>query len=76
MTIEVMYSCEHCQLLRVKVQVPARCTEDVVTWLEQVAVRAVAADHLRRSPHCLSTQLSELFVPITGAAKIGGPALN
>lgn len=74
--IECKYSCAGCGLYRVTCSVPARTTEDVKVWLEQIAARAVSEDHAQRSPFCASRVMSEFMIPTTGADRIGGPAIN
>lgn len=75
MNITVTYSCRVCGLNEVGVDVPARESEDVVAWMDRT-VRLVAADHAWRSPDCRTDHLANLKVPLTGAAKIGGPAVQ
>ena len=36
----------------------------------------VGADHHLRSPECLSDHLQNLKIPITGADRVGGPAIQ
>lgn len=31
--------------------------EDIVDWVEQICGRAIAEDHIRRSPRCRSTKM-------------------
>ena len=76
MTIQVLYTCLPCCIVDAKVDVPARTTEDVITWVEKVMGPAIAEDHQRRSPNCFPTTLSNVKIPVTGAAKIGGPTEN
>lgn len=73
-TIEVLYSCRVCGLMRVPVQVPARGEEDVVAWVEKVLTPALVADHKRRSFLCRPDTLSDVMIPVTGADKVGGAA--
>lgn len=75
MNIVVKYSCHACGLKRVDLSVRARESEEVTTWMD-ATVRAVAADHRRRSPSCRATTLSELMIPTTGTSKVGGPTMN
>jgi hypothetical protein len=74
-TIRVRYSCPACGLVSVNVDVPARETEDVVTWME-ATVRATGADHNRRSPDCHPARLHDLMIPMTGTDRIGGPTVQ
>lgn len=76
MTIHVFYSCRACGLSRVGCDVPARTTEDVITWTENILGAALQADHVRRSPHCIATQAQDVMIPIAGVEKIGGPSLS
>lgn len=74
--ITCLYSCEGCGIKDARVDVVARAAdEDVVAWMDQ-AVRSLARDHSRRSPHCRPQSLQEIKIPITGADRIGGPALQ
>jgi hypothetical protein len=76
-TITCMYSCNLCGLTKVKVEVPARGSdEDIKHYLEQVAATCLSEDHARRSPHCRPETLSEVYIPTTGAKYIGGPTEN
>ena len=73
LTVNVLYSCRQCGLRKVSVSVPARSSdaEDVVVWVEATG-RLLGQDHMRRSPHCHITELSDVMIPITGADHIGG----
>jgi hypothetical protein len=75
-TITCMYTCNECGIYRRGVPVPARTTEEVVDWMNDVAVPLICADHASLSPFCHPTKLSELMIPVTGASKIGGPCEN
>ena len=75
MTIGVKYSCALCGLHRVTVDVQAREDEPIGEWMEAMA-RQLAEDHEKRSPICHPKQLTEVMVPMTGAVKLGGPALQ
>ena len=75
MTIIVKYSCHGCGLTKVDVAVPARESEDVVTWMDQT-VRLAGADHRRRSPHCHPKAVQDLMIPMTGRDRIGGPPVQ
>lgn len=75
MTITVLYSCVLCGLDRATCVVPARADEDVRVWMDQT-IRVVAADHAHRSPTCTAQQLSNLMIPMTGADRIGGLAVQ
>jgi hypothetical protein len=72
-TITVKYSCVPCGLMKVDCEVPARTdSEPVVKWTEEVMAVAIAVDHMMRSPACTATEISEVWVPISGADHIGG----
>ena len=76
MTIRVLYSCEGCGLKEVGVDVPARLgDEDVVAWMERT-IRLAGNDHRRRSLGCHPKSLQDLKIPITGADRVGGPAIQ
>lgn len=75
MMIEVFYSCPDCGLHRVRCEVPARGEEDVIVWMN-VTIVHIGADHRRRSPDCHPTELHDVMIPMTGANKIGGPAVQ
>jgi hypothetical protein len=67
-TIHCLYSCTECGIEGAGVDVPEREPEkqNVVEWLEGVAIHVIADDHRRRSPHCQAKQLAELQIPIGG----------
>lgn len=75
-SITVMYSCSGCGLIKAKCEVPARTTEDVVVWTRDILGGAVGSDHHKRSPSCTSDTMSEVWIPITGSDKVGGPSLQ
>lgn len=75
-TITVLYSCSCCGAYKRPVQVQARTTEDVAVWVEQIMGQAIADDHVRNSPHCRSRKMDQVFIPMTGANKVGGPAVQ
>lgn len=72
--IQCKYSCFKCGVYRQVVTVRARLdTEDVKTWLEQIAAAALSRDHDHRSPGCRITKLDEVMIPIyQDNPKIGG----
>ena len=76
MTIQVLYTCLPCGIIDAKVEVPARTTEDVITWVEKIMGPAIAEDHRKRSPNCCPATLSNVKIPVTGATRIGGPTEN
>lgn len=76
-TITCVYSCAACGIVKARVPVTARSPqEDVKAWLEGVCLSAVMADHRQRSPHCHPKELAELYIPISGAERIGGPCVS
>jgi len=75
MTITVKYSCKLCGLDKVDVVVPARGTEDVLTWMDTMG-RFLGEDHHRRSPYCTPTKLQDVMIPMTGTDRVGGPTKN
>ena len=76
MMITLKYTCFQCGLYRVEVEAPARTTEDVNEWVENIAAWAVYQDHIKRSPFCISTKRDELMIPISGAEKLGGSVIQ
>ena len=72
----VKYTCAVCGVHREAVAVRARTDEDVVEWLEQVAVPALMRDHFRRSPGCGAMEFAEVMIPVEGADRIGGASSN
>ena len=75
MDITVLYSCALCGLDRAPCSVPVRRDEDVRLWMD-ATIRLVAANHAYRSPDCTAQQLSDLMIPMTGADRMGGPAVQ
>ncbi len=71
-TIEVLYSCNGCGIVDIKVTVKARTNEDVVQWVEQVMAWAINDDHSQRSPFCTERAMANVKIPVTGTDKIGG----
>ena len=70
--IQCRYSCSDCGLKDVVVTVAARAPgEDILHWMERVCLLAIAQDHSRRSPACLSTKMDELKIPIREGVQIG-----
>lgn len=76
MNIIVKYSCNFCGLQKVECLVPARTTEDVKNWVEDVMILTLMVDHKKRSPNCKADRFADVMIPITGVAKIGGPVVN
>lgn len=76
MTIIVKYTCLLCGLIKVDCEVPARGEETIIEWTNRSLIVAIAENHRKRSPSCQATKIDEVMVPITGAEKIGGPALT
>lgn len=75
-TIRVMYSCAFCGLDKATVDVPARGVEEVCAWMDNTLTPALVENHKARSPDCQPPSLSAVWIPITGASKIGGAAEN
>ena len=75
-TIEVKYSCPLCGIKGQLVAVPARGDEDLIVWMNDVAIKGVALDHMKRSPNCHPEKLHDLDIPITGVDRVGGPPVN
>jgi len=75
--LRIRYSCKVCGLKDIEIQIPFRdSNEDVVKWMESKVIPATGADHRRRSPLCMTQELSDLKIPITGAEYVGGPCVN
>lgn len=75
-TIDVRYSCHKCGLAKVSVSVSARePNEDLLGWMNALGV-AMSMDHDRRSPDCHPLSFSEVMIPMTGAAQVGGAAVQ
>jgi len=76
LTIQVRYSCPLCGLVDTEIPVKARGEEDVVTWMEETVIIALANDHNARSPFCKPKQLHNIMIPIQNADRVGGPTLQ
>lgn len=65
-TICCFYSCAECSLLRQFVEVPERDpdTQDIMVWLNTIAVPALVADHKSKSPLCRPKAFSEIGIPV------------
>lgn len=70
------YTCGLCGVVRAKVEVEERGEEDVIEWTTKVMTPALVRDHEMRSPNCHPKKFTEVYIPITGAKKIGGPAIQ
>ena len=76
MTITIFYSCPLCGIQKRAVSVPVREDgQDVITWMRS-AGELLSADHRGLSPFCMPTELKDVYIPMTGRDRIGGPALN
>lgn len=73
--LTVFYSCHDCKLVKVPVQVPERENEDIKTWMDAL-LHLLAQHHRRVSPYCFPKHLHDLMIPVTGADKIGRPAVH
>ena len=69
--IVCMYTCHACALVKAKLAVPARESEEIGAWVEATAT-LLGADHCQRSPHCMERKI-DLYIPIEGAERLGGP---
>lgn len=68
MTIECMYSCTLCGIIKAHVEVACRTDdEDISDWVKNVCVPTLCDDHAKRSPSCHPEKLSEVYIPITGS---------
>jgi hypothetical protein len=72
LTVECMYSCSLCGVTKRKVMVPARGDENVVAYVEKVAVPRLVADHLINSPGCKPEKFAEVYIPVTNDGVVGG----
>jgi hypothetical protein len=76
-TIDCMYSCHQCGIVKAHVAVPVRQPdEDVATWVMDRVATAISLDHDARSPQCSITKLDEVYIPTDGRDYIGGPVKN
>jgi len=76
-TIGVKYSCALCGIVKKEVQVKVRGpNEDVVSWVKDTVGHALGYDHMKASPSCQTTKLSEVMIPITGAPRVGDPSTS
>lgn len=76
-TIDCMYSCALCGIIKAHVDIPVRTdTQDVAFWMEKVAAPRLSEDHAKRSPFCYPKTLSEVYIPVDGARMIGGAVEN
>lgn len=58
---------------RVDLQVPSRAPAvDIVMWVEDVVMHAVAKDHKIRSPLCREKTMAEILLPAPPDGFIGG----
>lgn len=75
-TIECLYSCDRCGLVKQRVQVPERVAEQSTReWMEEVFTPALAVDHRSRSPLCGARSLSSVYIPMEeGALRLGEKA--
>lgn len=77
MTITIQYSCSSCGLHDAEVAVTARLQQmDVVVWVQEVMGRAIAENHVSRSPRCQAVMMSDVKIPISGAEWVGGPVVQ
>lgn len=76
MFITCKYSCPLCGIKDVHVEVPARGLEDVSVWMRESCMVALSADHQRRSPDCHPQILTDIYIPMTGTTKVGGPVTH
>lgn len=62
---QVMYTCVTCGKFSrpVSVRLP-RVGEDVVQWLQSVAIPAVSADHRVASPTCIAPAMNKIALPL------------
>ena len=74
-TIQNKYSCIECGLSDTCCEVTARSEEDVLVWMDYL-ILAIAYNHSMRSPHCPAKSITDIKIPISGADKIGGVAIQ
>lgn len=64
--VSCRYSCRGCGLERVSVEVPMRTLRQPAhVWMTGTLSPALTRDHARRSPLCLSREVSEVVVPVS-----------
>lgn len=73
----VKYACKGCGVKDVEVPVRFRwSSEDIVYWMEKVAIKGVSADHTRRSPWCVAKTV-DLSIPVPdGTQQVGARVLQ
>lgn len=75
-TIPVKYTCGLCDIVNAEVQVPAReSDEDLMSWMDKMG-RALAEDHIRRSPNCRPQRFKNVMIPLENAGWVGGPPVQ
>lgn len=74
--ITIKYSCDACGLRDTELSVPGREGEDIMEWMEKTVGQHIRKDHYVKSPSCDAESVQNLMIPITGAQKVGGPAIN
>lgn len=70
-TIRLLYSCPLGCVTKRAVVVPSRGAEDVVTWLEKIALPVIATDHAGTSPFCPADSVKDLMIPMSGSERVG-----
>lgn len=72
----VKFSCEECGLRRTEVEVVDRePDQDIHAWMQQL-IAAIAGRHTALSPACRAREITEVMIPSTGRAIIGGPLIQ
>lgn len=74
--ITCYYTCKACGTVKRPVQVPARTTEDVVSWLRKVVAFAIGNDHRTHSPKCQATKMSDLMIPLPPESEFIGQQIE
>ena len=76
-TIRCMYSCLQCGIVKAPVDVPVRGEdEDMGHWVSETVGWAIKRDHDQRSPACGATKIDQVWIPLSGRDKVGGPEIQ
>lgn len=73
--IKVFYTCDACGVEKAVVDMPARSTETIGEWMK-ILGQCLGEHHSTNSPNCTATELTEVWIPLTGREKIDGPIVH